>query len=378
MKLFKYEIPNYQFKKKNFENNICLFCGFRVKEDICPYCGTISPYIYYKERIINRHNHIYNLEFNLSKSQEKASHFFLNNYKKKKDAFLYAVCGSGKTEIMYETINYALNNGDKVVITIPRKEIVKELYERLVNVFKNTLIKYIDGNHHDDNCDLLLSTVNQLVNYEDEFDLIILDEADAYPYSDSDYLKGILKKSLKKTGVIFYMSATIKSHMPKNRFILKRRYHNALLDMPKFIKVNDYSNLWNNAIFSEILLTNGRKSIIYVSSINTAKIVSENLGCPCVTSSTKNIDNIISLFRNGNLKYIVSTTLLERGITIKGCDVIIYDADSSIFDKNTIIQISGRVGRKIDDKHGNIYIFYKKYHLKYSLVKRYIRRMNEV
>ena len=169
MKLFKYEVPNYFIRQKNLENGICLVCKSKVSGSICPYCLTDDRYIYYKERIINKHNHTLNLEFSLSKEQEKASHFFLNSYLKKEDAFLYAVCGSGKTEIMYETILYALNNGDKVVITIPRKEIVKELYIRLKNVFTNTTIKYLDYNHHDDECDLLISTVNQLVNYENEY-----------------------------------------------------------------------------------------------------------------------------------------------------------------------------------------------------------------
>lgn len=375
MKLYKRYIDGYSYKKKNLKNGICLMCGYKgIVESICPDCLTEDILIYYKERSINKHKHTIDLEFELSSKQKKASKFFLNSYKKRKDAFLYAVCGSGKTEIMYESILYALNSGDKVLIAIPRKEIVKELSLRLKNVFINTTITILDESHHDDEADLIISTVNQLINYDKEFDLIILDEADAYPYSESPFLKRLLKKSLKDNGAIFYMSATIKDDMPLNRFILNRRYHNNDLSMPIFIKEND---ILKNAIFRTIL-SNNRKHIIYVSSINKAKELSNKLLCPHVSSKTKNIDQILNDFRLDKYKYIVSTTILERGITIKNVDVIIYDSDSNIFDKNTIIQICGRVGRKIDDNKGNIYIFYRHNHLKFYLVKSYIRRMNEM
>ena len=88
------------------------------------------------------------MDFSLSKDQQNASNFFLEHLKIKRNAFLNAVCGSGKTEIMYESILHALNEGMKVIITIPRKEIVRELSLRLKNVFKDTTIHYLDQDNH--------------------------------------------------------------------------------------------------------------------------------------------------------------------------------------------------------------------------------------
>lgn len=53
---------------------------------------------------------------------------------------------------------------------------------------------------------------------------------------------------------------------------------------------------------------------------------------------------------------IVSTTLLERGITIEDVQVIVYHGEHDLFDRRTLIQIAGRVGRKISHPQGHVYI----------------------
>ena len=350
-------------KSDNVYNNRCLDCGFSNKE------------LYFIERYINNKTHYYKLDFELSLKQKKASNFFLEKYMKKENAYLNAVCGSGKTEIMYETINYALNNNDKVLIAIPRKEIVMELYNRLKEVFVNTTIKALDGLHHDDNAELLISTVHQLIHYEDEFDLIILDEADAYPFSFNDYLKRLLHKSLKKDGVLIVMSATEKEKIKYEKFTLNRRYHNHDLKMPEFYKINEEDVLYSKE-FNNIISNKDRKFIIYTSSIKKALYIGNILNSKVVSSKNEHTQEIVEDFKRNNDKLLVSTTILERGITIKGLDVIIIDASSSVFTKETIIQICGRVGRKIDDPIGNIYIFYQTNSLKFRRVREYINRMN--
>ena len=51
---------------------------------------------------------------------------------------------------------------------------------------------------------------------------------------------------------------------------------------------------------------------------------------------------------------LITTTILERGITIDNLQVIVYEANHQMFDKATLIQISGRVGRKKQHPHGDI------------------------
>ena len=228
--------------------------------------------------------------------------------------------------------------------------------------------------NHDDDADLIISTVHQLINYKDEFDLIILDEADAFPYANNDYLKRLVLKSLKKNGILFKMSATEKELIEDDTFTMNKRYHGKNLSMPVFYKMKPKYITSSNE-FKEILRTD-RKIIIYVSSIKKAEELAEELGCECCTSKNIRTDEIVSSFKNNKEKLLVSTTILERGITIKNLDCIIYDASETVFTHQTIIQICGRVGRSYDDPYGKIYIFFERNSFKFDLVKSYIKRMN--
>ena len=59
--------------------------------------------------------------------------------------------------------------------------------------------------------------------------------------------------------------------------------------------------------------------------------------------------------RSKEYNIVITTTILERGVTYKNLQVLVYKADSYIFDKATLIQISGRVGRSIDYPKGDVY-----------------------
>jgi len=50
----------------------------------------------------------------------------------------------------------------------------------------------------------------------------------------------------------------------------------------------------------------------------------------------------------------VTTAVLERGVTLKNVQVIIYDADSDIYNEYSLVQIAGRVGRKYDAPTGEV------------------------
>ena len=82
-----------------------------------------------------------------------------------------------------------------------------------------------------------------------------------------------------------------------------------------------------------------------------------NIFCPngnYVHSERKNRNKIIEEFKNNKYDYLVTTSVLERGITIPFLQVIVYDADHLIFDADTLIQISGRVGRKKESWDGEV------------------------
>ena len=123
----------------------------------------------------------YQLDFSLSKKQQEISRQLLINYQNHQDTVLKAVTGSGKTEITYEVIQYALNQNHRVAFVIPRKELVVELGNRIKKDFENLNVSIVYGGHHDYlNGQLVICTCHQLYRYPNCFDLLILDEMDAF------------------------------------------------------------------------------------------------------------------------------------------------------------------------------------------------------
>ena len=58
--------------------------------------------------------------------------------------------------------------------------------------------------------------------------------------------------------------------------------------------------------------------------------------------------------RDGELDILLTTTILERGVTFLYLDVIVVNAHD--FDSASLIQICGRVGRKPKDPTGSIWL----------------------
>ena len=69
---------------------------------------------------------------------------------------------------------------------------------------------------------------------------------------------------------------------------------------------------------------------------------------------------IISDFKNKKYRYLVTTAVLERGVTVKDLQVIVFNADHKIYDRYSLVQIAGRVGRKKDAPSGEVVFIGKK------------------
>ena len=106
---------------------------------------------------------------------------------------------------MYQSIEYFVNLNKKVGFAIPRKDVVIEIYDRLKKDYKDIKVISVYGNHNDIiDGQLIVLTTHQLFRYKNYFDLLILDEADAFPYYKNDLLNSFLKNSCK--GPIVYLS----------------------------------------------------------------------------------------------------------------------------------------------------------------------------
>ncbi len=307
---------------------------------------------------------ILDLKYNLSKKQEEISSNVLNAYINHKNVLINAVCGSGKTELVYKTIEYCLQNKLQVGFAIPRKDVVIDLFPRLKDAFPHQKVISIYGGHTNNlSGDIIVLTTHQLYRFENYFDLLILDEVDAFPFYNNQILNNMFKKSVK--GNYIMMSATsldnIKEEIIKQNgliFTLNKRYHNHPLPVPtiKEFFVGKYIYLIYK--LNKFLKCN-KPTLIFVPTIKICerlyaflKIFFKN--GECVHSQKKNREEIVENFKKNKLLFLVTTSILERGVTIKNLQVIVYNADNYLFDSKALIQIAGRVGRKIDAYDGEV------------------------
>jgi competence protein ComFA len=312
------------------------------------------------------------LAYKLSEEQSELSRRIVENFVKGVDTLVYAVCGSGKTEISYGVLAYAISHGLRAGFALPRRDVVIELYWRMMKAFPNNKIVAVYGDHHRRlEGDIVILTTHQLYRYPDYFDLLVMDEIDAFPFKGNDVLIALYKKSLR--GHCVLMSATpskaiLKEFHKKNHEVLElmTRFHKKPIPVPK---VNLSIPLFQTLKIIKKLREykkEGKPCFVFAPTIILCESLYEKVSLAVkngsyVHSERPDKENVIDDFKKGKLDFLITTSVLERGVTIKNLQVLVFHADNkSIYDSSTLIQISGRVGRKMDSPDGEVVFFAQK------------------
>ena len=80
--------------------------------------------------------------------------------------------------------------------------------------------------------------------------------------------------------------------------------------------------------------------------------------------------------RRKDYLFLITTTVLERGVTFADIDCVVLHADHQVFSKETLIQISGRVGRQLEYAQGNVILYSEYVSSKMKRAKQEIQLMN--
>ena len=162
----------------------------------------------------------------LSESQRLASVAIEKAIAKKEEYLVWAVCGAGKTEMLFNGIKKALLQCLRVCVATPRTDVVLELAPRLQRVFPTTVVSVLHGGSED--CHpyalLTISTTHQLLRFTHAFDVMIIDEVDAFPFSYDNSLQYAAKKATKKEAAIIYLTATPSRKWQNECLTGKRKY----------------------------------------------------------------------------------------------------------------------------------------------------------
>ncbi|MEG0365008.1 MAG: helicase-related protein [Erysipelotrichales bacterium] len=304
--------------------------------------------------------HLYKLEFSLNEQQNIVSNKIVGYYMKNKDIILEAVCGAGKTEMLLAVISLGLKEGKNIGFACPRRQLTIELYERVDEYFYNhqNIGLVVGGQRINELSNLIFLTTHQLINYKNYFDLLIIDEVDAFPYFNNIKLEQAAQESSKQ---FIYLSATMPQKYLVNANLVKvtnyKRHHLKIMPIPKIVLVR-YGLMMIKLLIIIIRLKNDPLIVFVPNKRDGNKLnkLFKLLGFKSKFVYSKTLNTkVINDFRSQTIKILISTTVLERGITLKGLNVIVFRADCSIFNSDVLIQICGRVGRSTEQPNGKLY-----------------------
>lgn len=364
------------------------YLGFLNGKLYCRRCISFKGEAASKSLLDKNMKYKISITYTLSEEQKNLAHKIKEGFIKNLNTLVYAVCGAGKTELVFEVIEYALKNKMQVGFAIPRKDVVIELRNRLESAFKNNkVIAVYGGNNEELNGEIIVLTTHQLYRYQNFFDLLILDELDAFPYKDNVVLEALFKRSVKRNYVL--MSATpsnriINEFNKPNHQILKlfHRYHKHPLPVP-IIKILHLTDKYTFVIKQlKKYQKENKPTLVFAPTISICEDLYKILKIfvkkgDYVHSKRNERGQIIQDFRDKKTMYLVTTSVLERGVTLPNLQVIIFDTHHELYNSAALIQISGRVGRVKDYPKGDIYYVAKRSTEEMELSIRTIKEYNK-
>lgn len=338
----------------------------------------------------------------LTTDQSRASKRLKQAVNKREELLLWAVTGAGKTEMTFASIEKALQKGLRICIATPRIDVVRELLPRFKEAFPNVAIEGLYGGSEDreGTAQLIIATTHQLLRFKQAFDFMIIDEIDAFPFNQDKTLRFAANRAVKGNSALAYLTATprrkdIKRMKRKQlpHIFVPRRFHNYPLPVPKFkmsynlkkfLKANELPPTFYEW-FEKERKTN-RQLLIFTPTIETAQKIAnhtklyfnqQQLKITYVHSADNDREEKVNKFRHQEISVLVTTTILERGVTFPSVDVVVIHAGHDVFDEAALVQISGRAGRSIDDPTGHVLFIHDGKTRAMVRARRAIERMNE-
>lgn len=321
-----------------------------------------------------------------------------------KDWLLWAVCGAGKTETTFGLMAGVLQRGGRVLFTSPRREVVRQMVGRLREAFPGIPAAGLYGGSEGKlaQAALTISTVHQLVRFYRAFDLIVFDEADAYPYKGDVRLHSLLERSRKEGGKLVYLSATPEPELLERArrgelevLSLPARFHRKgvpvpelrterLPALPEVGKMSGELVEWIRAsvmgdLAQLFIFLPSRQMVDQFGASLQRLYAAEDLAdwVEFSHSRDENRTEKVGRFLQGEYPILVTTTIMERGVTVpKGNVLILYADYEEIFDCQSLVQMAGRAGRSVRAPHGKVRFVARRISREMKKAKEWIERMN--
>ncbi|MEG9295787.1 DEAD/DEAH box helicase [Mangrovibacillus sp. Mu-81] len=386
--------------QKGVENHQCRRCGntknhllaafhcFRCKES-CSYCrncimmGRVSectPLLTWTgPSSITDSKTLFDWQGTLSQAQQEASDRVVEAVRNHDELLVWAVCGAGKTEVLFQGIHHAFTQNKRVCIAAPRTDVILELSPRLQKVLPKTSITTLYGGSEDRHSygQLVLSTTHQLYRYQHAFDLMIIDEVDAFPYSYDSSLQFAVNKARKPQSAVVRLTATPdtktqgRCYSGKQHHVrIPARFHRHPIPSPRFAWCGNWDKAFKkNRIPSPLKkwtmkrLHQSKQTLIFFPSVqameNALPLFQElDPSIQSVHAEDPDRKEKVQKLRDNETPVLLTTTILERGVTIPNIDVAVLGAEEKIFTESALVQIAGRAGRSAEFPKGDVVYFH--------------------
>ena len=359
-------------------------CVLVAIEEKTPAFSPHSVQLYYKHQ--------------MSKEQEKLSQELVKVTDK--EHLVWAVTGAGKTEMIFELMKSVLEEGGRVGLAAPRIDVCNELAPRIKEAFPLEEVTVLHGLTDESykRTPITIATTHQMLRFYYAFDVLMIDEVDAFPYSNSDMLEFAVHRAVKPTGRLVFMTATPSKlelykiqHHQLSYSLLPARFHRHPLVVPLFKELRNWDRALEKKKIPQELYSWMKKRLdektpflVFVSTIVQIPAVEEmmsrafpNASFSSVSSQEEQRQERIQQMRDGKLDFLITTTILERGVTFYGIDVAVTESQEEIFTREVLVQIAGRVGRSVNHPGGEVVYFYEGMSRAMKQAKKEIESLNE-
>lgn len=347
--------------------NRCNLCGnqdyhLMTHRNGKEYCKACLPYQLPIARFTTslHSHHCLSLRFELTSAQKKLSEHLIKKCHEKKHTVVHAICGAGKTEIVAPVILETLNSNGRVGFATPRRSLVIDIVRRFQLMFPYTRIAGVYGGHTSNlEGDIIVFTTHQSMRYNRAFDLLIIDEVDAYPYANNPVLIRLTEATTKQSIIKLSATPNILEYRSSVVYQLNERPHQHQQIAPEIVvchKVLAFIKMWR---LIKSWQQEKRSILIFVPSKVEGQWIANILSilrmkCVAVSASLPHTEYLYEHLRNKTPLLATTTTVLERGITIPNVQVLVWNANHPVFTLSVLVQIAGRVGRVAPFYNGQV------------------------
>ncbi|WP_040472852.1 helicase-related protein, partial [Lentilactobacillus hilgardii] len=131
------------------------------------------------------------------------------------------------------------------------------------------------------------------------------------------------------------------------------------------------------------LVKQKQRFLLFVPRIKDLTLVSNalekaNINCTYLTVYSADPQRLekVTAMRSQSVDFLITTTILERGVTFPGIDVMVLKADDEVFSTSALVQIAGRVGRNSARPTGQVILYCETKSKTIKSCDRQIKEMN--